>query len=279
MSKRRRQAPAVRTSAPVKPSSTRSTSPATPPAAPQGTIAARAWQHARALFLSFAPVLGVFLFARVALAEAYYIPSSSMEPTMLVGDRLFVNKLRFGPHIPFTSVNLPGYAEPVRGDIAVFVSPPQDPSIRITPDDVTPTLVKRIVGVGGDTLYMREGRLYVNGVVESRAVPQAGDASDFVHPLFGWQHAIETKGSRFGDVVDTPSLHQWGPLVVPAGAFFMMGDNRDNSVDSRYYGPVPRASVRGRPTFVYYSYDTERGLAFVRAVTEVRWSRLGTWIR
>ncbi len=283
MSKRsRRQAPAVRTAPPTKPSPKGASLTHTPSAAPNGTIGERMWQHARALFLSFAPVLGVFLFARVALAEAYYIPSSSMEPTMLVGDRLFVNKLRFGPHIPFTSVNLPGYAEPVRGDIAVFVSPPQDPAIRITPDDVTPTLVKRIVGMGGDTLYMRDGRLYVNGIVESRSTAQVGTVSaadDIVHPLFGWQHTFETKGSRFGGVVDTPSLHQWGPLVVPAGTFFMMGDNRDNSVDSRYYGPVPRANVRGRPTFVYYSYDTERGLDFVRAVTEVRWGRLGTWIR
>jgi len=227
-------------------------------------------------------VLGVFLFARVALAEAFYIPSGSMEPTLLVGDRLFVNKLRFGPHIPFTNVNLPGYAEPIRGDVAVFQSPPQDLAIRITPEDITPTLVKRIVGVAGDTLHMRDGRLYVNGVAESRTTTNTfsiGDMGNVAQPLFAWQHAIEAQRSRFGDAVESPSLHNWGPLVVPAGTFFMMGDNRDNSVDSRYYGPVPRANVRGRPTFVYYSFDTERGLDFIRAVTEVRWRRLGTWIR
>jgi signal peptidase I len=102
--------------------------------------------------MSVLPALAIFLGGRQLLAEAYRIPSGSMEPTLLVGDRLFVNKLRFGPHIPFTNHSLPGYAAPQRGDVVVFTSPPQDPSIRIAPDDVTPTLVKRIVGVGGDTL-------------------------------------------------------------------------------------------------------------------------------
>ena len=93
------------------------------------------------------PVLAIFFGTRELLAEAFWIPSGSMEPTVLTGDWLFVNKLRFGPHIPFTNHSLPGYASPKRGDVAVFVSPPQDMSIRITPDDITPTLVKRIVGV------------------------------------------------------------------------------------------------------------------------------------
>src|SRR5688500_1254779 len=97
----------------------------------------------RALIMSVLPTLAIFLGARQLLAEAFRIPSGSMEPTLLVGDRLFVNKLRFGPHIPFTNHSLPGYASPKRGDVTVFVSPAQDPSIRISPDEVTPTLVKR----------------------------------------------------------------------------------------------------------------------------------------
>src|SRR6185437_10680529 len=77
--------------------------------------------------------------------------------------------------------------------------------------------------------------------------------------LFAWQHCLEIRDSRLGPPVAAPSLHEWGQLVAPADTYFMMGDNRDDSVDSRYYGPVPRTNLRGTPTFVYYSYDPERG--------------------
>jgi signal peptidase I len=168
---------------------------------------------------------------------------------LLVGDWLFVNKLRYGPHIPFIESSLPGYAAPKRGDVVVFISPPQVPAIRITPDDVTPTLVKRIVGVAGDTVLMRHGRLLVNGVAvpspNSFVLPDS--IADAPQSLFVWQHRIEISDSRFGRPVAAPSLHEWGPLRVPDGSYFMMGDNRDDSVDSRYYGPVPRANLRGTP--------------------------------
>jgi signal peptidase I len=183
--------------------------------------------RSRAYILAWLPFIAIVLFTRQALAEAYRIPSGSMEPTLLVGDWLFVNKLRYGPHIPFTNKNLPGYANPKRGDVAVFVSPPQDPSIRISPDEITPMLVKRIVGMPGDTVQMHDGRR----------------------------------------------------IIVPPGTYFMMGDNRDNSIDSRWYGPVPRANLRGTPMFVYYSYDPEDDVPWLRAVTAIRWKRLGTWIR
>ena len=235
----------------------------------------------RAWIIGVIPTLLIFFGARELLAEAFRIPSGSMEPTLLVGDWLFVNKLRYGPHIPFTNHSLPGYASPRRGDVVVFVSPPQDPAIRISPDEVTPMLVKRIVGVGGDTLLMRHGQLSVNGIVSPSpsefVLPDS--FADQPQPLFAWQHGIEIAASRFGPPVLAPSLHEWGPIVVPPGTFFMMGDNRDNSVDSRYYGPVPRANLRGTPTFVYYSYDPEDGLDYFRAATAIRWRRLGTWIR
>jgi signal peptidase I len=226
------------------------------------------------------PVIAIVLVTRQTLAEAFRIPSGSMEPTLLVGDWLFVNKLKFGPHIPFTNRSLPGYASPKRGDVTVFVSPPQDLSIRISPDEVTPTLVKRIVGVPGDTLLMRHGQLTVNGIVlpspNSFVLPDS--VADEPQAIFGWQRQIEVHNSQFGSPVTAPSLHEWGPLVVPTGTFFMMGDNRDDSVDSRYYGPVPRANLRGTPMFVYYSYDPERGADYLRAVTAIRWRRLGVWI-
>ena len=231
----------------------------------------------RTLVRELLPVIAIVFLTRTMLAEAYRIPSGSMEPTLQVGDWLFVNKVRYGPHIPLTDHSLPGYAAPTRGDVVVFVSPPQDPAIRITPDDITPVLVKRLVAMPGDTIVMRDGVLSVNGISETRSVT-SGTASDAPQPLFAWQHQIEISGSRFGAPIAQPSLHEWGPLVVPAGTFFMMGDNRDDSVDSRYYGPVPRQNFRGTPAFVYYSYDPEEGLPYVRALTEIRWRRLGTWI-
>ena len=248
-----------------------------PAPAPRASLAVRI----RAFITGVLPVVAIVLGTRQLLAEPFRIPSGSMEPTLLVGDWLFVNKLRFGPHIPFTRWSLPGYASPKRGDVTVFVSPPQDVSIRITPTQVTPTLVKRIVGVGGDTLLMRHGQLTVNGAVvpSPNAFVLPDPVAEQPQPIFAWQHQIEVRGSRFGPPVAAPSLHEWGPVVVPAETFFMMGDNRDDSVDSRYYGPVPRANLRGTPMFVYYSYDPEAGLDYFRAATAIRWDRLGTWIR
>jgi signal peptidase I len=236
----------------------------------------------RELVLGVLPVIGLVTVTRVAFAEAYRIPSGSMEPTLLVGDWLFVNKLRYGPHLPFTRVNLPGYAAPRRGDVAVFESPPQDLSIRIAPDVVTPTLVKRIVGVGGDTLLMRGGQLCVNGGCEPLGRSQSRSPSAFAREplaIFRWQDRLALRAGRFGVAPAAPTVHDWGPLVVPQGTYFMLGDNRDNSVDSRFYGPVPRANRRGTPMFVYYSYAQDRGTEYVRAATEIRWRRLGTWIK
>src|SRR6476660_10545293 len=122
------------------------------PIAKQPTsVQSRFRARARTIIMGYLPAVAIFLGTRTLLAEAYRIPSGSMEPTLQVGDWLFVNKLRLGPHIPFTHASLPGYAEPRRNDVVVFVSPPQDLAIRISPADVTPTLVKRIVGIPGDT--------------------------------------------------------------------------------------------------------------------------------
>ena len=232
-----------------------------------------AWENAKSII----GAVIIFLFVRVFLVEAYRIPSSSMVPTLLVGDWLFVNKLVYGPHIPFTSINLPGYDEPKRRDVVVFVSPPQPDNA----PDTTPTLVKRLWGMPGDTIYMRNGVLHINGV----AYPQGPEfANNEVHPdmpdpLFAWQRAYGLKASRFGAAPDQPTHDNWGPMVVPARHYFMMGDNRYNSKDSRYWGFAPRENLRGRPLFVYYSYDPDAGLDYFRALTEIRWRRLGHWIR
>jgi signal peptidase I len=242
----------------------------------------RAARHAfYDVFKSWGSAIVIFLLVRAFLVEAYRIPSPSMVPTLLVGDWLFVNKLRFGPHIPFTSASLPGYADPKRGDVVVFESPYQA-DLAANGEDPIPTLVKRLVGIGGDTLHMRDGLLYVNGMPQRQGYAAAVDPAEvtdesrnYHDPLFEWQGKVGLRASRFGPAPVRPTHDSWGPFVVPRDAFFMMGDNRYNSKDSRYWGFVPRRNVRGRPLFVYYSYDTERGVPFFRAFTEVRWGRLG----
>jgi len=232
------------------------------------------WENVKAVLIT----LAIFLAIRTFLLEAYRIPSGSMIPTLLVGDWLFVNKLAYGPHVPFTDINLPGYDEPARGDVIVFQSPPQVDQ----PWDPTPTLVKRCVAVAGDTIAMKNGVLSVNGMEQRQGFPATnnprGDGS-FSVPLFDWQKNFALRGSRFGDPADTPTLDDWGPMIVPAGKLFMLGDNRYDSKDGRYWGFVPRENVRGRPVFVYYSYNADQSTRPLPFITDIRWGRIGTIIR
>jgi signal peptidase I len=238
----------------------------------------RAWENIKSILGTVA----IFLVLRAFIVEAYRIPSGSMVPTLLIGDWLFVNKMVYGPHIPFTKWNLPGYSNPKVGEVAVFVSPYQaDEAARDS--DPTPTLVKRIQGEPGDTLYMREGMLYRNG--EKRPLPDnikpdTGLADpNAPDPLFDWQRQYALAQSRFGAAPAQPTHDNWGPIVIPAGHYFMMGDARYDSKDSRYWGIVPRKNFRGRPLFVYYSYNANDSDRFAPALTDIRWSRIGTWIR
>jgi signal peptidase I len=231
---------------------------------------------------SIVGALAIFLVLRAFLIEAYRIPSGSMIPALLVGDWLFVNKAIYGAHVPFTRASLPAYREPKRGDVVVFVSPYQaDEASRGA--DPTPTLVKRLVGTPGDTLYMREGLLYVNGIAQRQGfgadtTPEPGLANS-VDPLFDWQKKAGLKTSRFGAAPAQPTHDNWGPLVVPPRRLFMMGDSRYNSKDSRYWGFVPRENVRGKPLFVYYSYNADDSDRPLPMLTDIRWSRIGHWIR
>jgi signal peptidase I len=232
----------------------------------------RFWENFKAL----ASALAFFIVLRVFFLEAYRIPSGSMIPTLLVGDWLFVNKLVYGPHVPFTDKNLPGITDPKRGDVVVFKSPTQIDQ----PEDPNPTLVKRLVGMPGDTLFMRKGILYVNGIAQRQGFAQSNPegAMDSVDPLFDWQKPLGLKTSRFGAAPAQPSHDNWGPIVIPPRHYMMMGDSRYNSKDSRYWGLVPRENIRGKPMFVYYSYnadDSDRPLPFI---TDIRWSRIGHWI-
>jgi signal peptidase I len=251
----------------------------------------------RWLWENFKSLLGailIYLVVRTLFVEAYRIPSGSMIPTLLVGDWLFVNKLAYGPTIPFTNSHLPGYATPNHGDVMVFVSPYQADNA----PDYTPTLVKRLIGMPGDTLYMRDGQLYLDGVAQQQVFPTPSHAGDprnnqtDANNDFDWQHTIEAKGSRFGPPPTAPTLGNWGPLVIPRDHYFMMGDNRYCSKDSRYWGTVPKENIRGRPMFVYYSYrpggdpaatnpecDGQISDRALPAITDIRWSRIGHWIK
>jgi signal peptidase I len=239
---------------------------------------------------NFKSILGavvIYLFIKTLFVEAFRIPSGSMIPTLLVGDWLFVNKLAYGPTIPFTNSHLPGYTSPKHGDVIVFVSPYQADNA----PDFTPTLVKRLIGMPGDTLLMRDGVLSLNGVPQRQSFADSNPKGDnSSQGNFAWQHTIEVKGSRFGPPPEQPTLGNWGPLVIPAGRYFMMGDNRYCSKDSRYWGVVPRDNIRGRPLFVYYSYvpgpgeqpdpcsgqESDRPLP---GLSDIRWSRIGHWVK
>ena len=248
-------------------------------ASPRSSLQKRVWENIKSL----AGAVLIYLVIKTFLMEAFRIPSGSMIPSLLVGDWLFVNKLVYGPHLPFTrGTHLPGYAEPKRGDIVVFESPYQ-PDEAERNADPTPTLVKRLVGMPADTLYMREGLVHVNGVPQRQGYAAASNPkgnSDEYNPLMEWQHKIELTGTRFGAPPKKPTLDNWGPLLIPKDHYFMMGDNRYQSKDSRYWGVVPRANVRGRPMFIYYTFvpsaESDRPLPFI---TDIRWGRIGHWIK
>jgi signal peptidase I len=243
-------------------------------------------------FKSLAGAVAIYLVVKTLFVEAFRIPSGSMIPTLLVGDWLFVNKLAYGPTIPFTNKHLPGYTNPKHNDVVVFVSPYQADEAQAG-HDPTPTLVKRLIGMPGDTLYMRNGLLHLNGIPQRQGRAAEGNPKgdpSSIDPLFSWQHTVEIKNSRFGPPPTQPTHDNWGPLLIPADHYFMMGDNRYCSKDSRYWGLVPRNNVRGRPLFVYYSYvpgpgpeDNEcsgqisdRPLPFI---SHIRWGRIGHVIR
>ncbi|TVP42065.1 MAG: signal peptidase I [Gemmatimonadales bacterium] len=205
----------------------------------------------------------VLLVVRTAVVEAFKIPTSSMEGTLLAGDFLLVNKAVFGAEIPGLGMTLPALAEPMRGEVIVF-NPPHEP---------TKHYVKRLIGLPGDTISMKEKRLFLNGREIPEPYARYSDlVGDAVHPGMRWQERFLARVGRSGRY--NPTRDNWGPLVVPDGRFFVLGDNRDNSEDSRYWGFVERESIRGRPWIVYYSsaMDPAGRFQFMR---DVRWTRIG----
>jgi signal peptidase I len=176
------------------------------------------------------------------------VPSGSMQPTILVGDRVLVNKLAYDLKVPFTTWHLAEWANPQRGDIVVFFSPHDGKR-----------LVKRVIGLPGDTVELRNRRLFLNGKpVDYSPLDEAVSAPLAAAERRANLFATEALPAHSHAVMATPSLpapRDFGPQRVPAGQYFMMGDNRDNSFDSRFWGFVPREKIVGRASVVVMSLD------------------------
>ena len=194
-------------------------------------------------------VIGLLVFSlRSSLADWSDVPTGSMKPTILEGDRVFVNKLAYDLKVPFTTRHLAEWNNPHRGDIVVFFSPHDGKR-----------LVKRVVGLPGDTIELRSNGLVLNGeAVEYKPIAEellrdvaSADRARQVYAteqLPGQRHAVAA-------IPSVPALRNFGPYRVPEGSYFMMGDNRDDSFDSRYYGPVERRRIVGQATAVVLSFD------------------------
>ena len=199
---------------------------------------------------SFLFVALVVLSFRSSIADWNDVPTGSMKPSILEGDRIFVNKLAYDLKVPFTTWHIAEWGNPGRGDVVVFYSPADGTR-----------LVKRVIGEPGDVIALRENRLFVNGKpadyqpLDPEIVKQMGAAASTL-TFHG-----ETIGEETHPVVLIPEAYQkvrnFGAYTVPPGHYFMMGDNRDNSNDSRAYGAVPRQKIVGRASRVALSLDPE----------------------
>jgi len=222
------------------------------------------WEWTKSLAMGFV----LFLILRTFVIQTFTITSGSMENTLLVGDFLVLSKSAYGATIPGTDVTLPGYSEPHRGDVVVFVGHHEPEPI---------DLVKRLIGIPGDTLSMRDATLYINGIAQVEPYVKHDDpAGDRYLDQVAWQSEYLAPGVDPGSY--RPTRDNWGPIVVPPERYFMMGDNRDQSLDSRYWGFVEPSWIKGRAVFLYFSYDRDV-LGGVPFVSHVRWSRIGERIR
>lgn len=215
-----------------------------------------AWEWTKSILVAFA----LFLVIRTFLVEAFRIPTGSMENTLLVGDFLLVNKAVYGTRVPFTRFQLPAFAQPQRGHIIVFV-PPHEPG---------KNYVKRLLAVAGDTVEMRDKVLYINGEPQTEPYARQSDPSDMYSPQMAWQceYALAVEAPC------RPMRDNWGPIIVPAGGYLVLGDNRDDSEDSRYWGFVEREAIKGRPLFIYFSFDPV-SISAMPWLTKIRWHRIG----
>ncbi|HET9492431.1 MAG TPA: signal peptidase I [Methylomirabilota bacterium] len=185
------------------------------------------------------------LIIRTLVVQAFTIPSGSMMDTLLVGDYILVNKFLYGPELPFTDIHMPGLREPQRGDIIVFKYP----------QDEKRDFIKRIVGVPGDQIVIRGHDVHVNG--QRLREPYV-------------KHTAPNSGHTGTGQTYCGYAYGCEPTAVPPDSYFVMGDNRDNSQDSRYWGFVRREKIKGKAFLIYWSWNSERHW--------MRWWRLGKYI-
>ncbi len=233
----------------------------------------------RSAFTEWAVTILLLLFGTTTLCQAFVIPTGSMEDTLRVGDHLLVDKLAYAPAGPISRHILP-YAEPKHGDIIVFRYPP----------DITQTLVKRLIGAPGDHIRITNGVVYRNGKRLNEPYVYHKYAYNPALDYFPWsccRPVKEESASRAQHEMLARNVRE-GEIVVPEGFYFGMGDNRDNSSDSRYWGFIPRDNIIGKPFLIYWSYraTTEEltgesaGSLFTHAIdlaqhffTRTRWDR------
>ncbi|HEX4404284.1 MAG TPA: signal peptidase I [Polyangia bacterium] len=220
---------------------------------------------------SIGVAVAIALLLRAFVVEAFQIPSGSMIPTLEVGDHIFVSKFAYGLTIPFTNTKIFQMAEPKRGDIIVFKFP----------GDQSIDYIKRVVGLPGDVIEMRQEELYINGhAVQRERVPRpyhyseasrgSGPPEDHESELW-----IENFGGRKHETIQEPvrSARDFERKVVPPGNVFVMGDNRDNSSDSRVWGTVDLSLIKGRALIVWWSRAPADGMSPVDWVKSIRWNR------
>jgi signal peptidase I len=231
---------------------------------------------------SIAVAVLIALFLRAFVVEAFKIPSGSMIPTLQVGDHIFVNKFIYGVRIPWTNIKIgEHYREPRRGEVIVFIYPKE-------PDK---DFIKRIVAIPGDTVEVKDNHLWVNGKPVERSRVE-GDCRymDYEEPIQRWEERgcdqfteNLADGTSYATVYDRGGAPNRapGPWTVPPESVFVMGDNRDNSHDSRFWGFVPFELIKGKAMIIWFSSGPpgESSNGFMRIVEGIRFARMFHFVR
>jgi signal peptidase I len=225
---------------------------------------------------SIGVAIAIALILRAFVVEAFQIPSGSMIPTLEVGDHIFVSKFAYGLGIPFTNLKVLELKQPERGDVIVFKYP-----LELSTD-----YIKRVVGLPGDVVEVRQHEVFINGhPMPHHRVPVPCPSSESTHPGSSnddhdceeWE---ETLGAKTHSTLQEPGRgHDFGRTVVPEGNVFVMGDNRDNSSDSRVWGTVRHDYIKGKALIVWWSRAPTEGWNIVEWFKSIRWNRFFQIVR